>query len=499
MSRLLPVALATFALSLLVPAAAPAAPPITMPGQVAHVEYDGMQKLHYEFGPIAIAPGQNTIEFEPNRLKPAVPGYITRFQPNLIRRDGSVPPVDQLHLHHGVWLMRNYPTFAAGEEKTILQFPRGYGYKYDPSDPWLMNHMIHNLLPGKDSVFLTYEIDFVPADTPAAAQITEAKPLWMDVAGIAAYPVFDVKRGWGGSDGRYTFPNEVATTAERKKIGVAHRFTAPQDMTLIGTAGHLHPGGISTDLEQRRGSDSREIFKSVAKYFEPAGAVSWDVAMTATRPDWRVLVRKGDELRLSATYDAKRAAWYESMGINVMWYADGATADAKDPFTQSVDMTGEPTHGHLPENDNHGNKSIGLPDARRLLAGSPTGTVTINDFVYGRGDLSGSGMRGRPPVVRVGNSLTFKNRDAKDTIWHTITACKAPCNRSTGIAYPLANGPVQFDSGQLGFGPSFATAAANRDSWQTPKGLRPGTYTFFCRVHPFMRGAFRVKAKSRRR
>ena len=36
---------------------------------------------------------------------------------------------------------------------------------------------------------------------------------------------------------------------------------------------------------------------------------------------------------------------------------------------------------------------------------------------------------------------------------HTITACKAPCNRTTGIAYPLANGPVDFDSGNLGFGP----------------------------------------------
>ena len=80
---------------------------------------------------------------------------------------------------------------------------------------------------------------------------------------------------------------------------------------------------------------------------------------------------------------------------------------------------------------------------------------------------------------------------------HTITACKAPCNRTTGIAYPLANGPVDFDSGNLGFGPPGMTAAANRDTWKTPKRLTPGTYTYFCRVHPFMRGAFKVKDKSR--
>ena len=28
-----------------------------------------------------------------------------------------------------------------------------------------------------------------------------------------------------------------------------------------------------------------------------------------------------------------------------------------------------------------------------------------------------------------------------------------------------------------------------------PKNLRAGTYTFFCRVHPFMRGAFRVRKR----
>jgi plastocyanin len=29
-------------------------------------------------------------------------------------------------------------------------------------------------------------------------------------------------------------------------------------------------------------------------------------------------------------------------------------------------------------------------------------------------------------------------------------------------------------------------------NWSTPANLPPGTYTFFCRIHPFMRGVFRV-------
>jgi plastocyanin len=119
--------------------------------------------------------------------------------------------------------------------------------------------------------------------------------------------------------------------------------------------------------------------------------------------------------------------------------------------------------------------------------------VAINDFVYGAGDLLRTGKRRRPPTIRRGTSLKFVNRDGD--IMHSITSCRAPCNRTTGVAYPLANGPVRFDSGNLGFGPVGITAAANRATWKTPKKLRAGTYTFFCRVHPFMRGAFRVRKR----
>jgi hypothetical protein len=460
---------------------------------IAEVDYPGIQHLHYQFGPINITSGQNTIEFKPNNLKPDVPGYITRFTPNLVRVDGSVPRVDVLHLHHGVWLMRNYPTFAVGEEKTIFQAPQGYGYRYDPSDPWIMNYMLHNLEPSKDKVYITYDLDFVPMSSPAAPGITEVKPLWMDVAGIKAYPVFDVLQG-EGKNGQYTFPQD-ATGRERAKIGPAHQFTADHDITIVGTAGHLHPGGLHTDLTTSRGGQTKELFRSEAKYFEPAGAVSWDVAMTATKPDWKVAVNAGDTLDVSATYDSKRASWYESMGIMNLWYAEGHTAGATDAFTTPIDWHGEITHGHLPENDNHGGGAFGLPDARRMLSGGSSTRVDIKNFVYGRGDLSLTGRTGRPPTIRQGQSLTFRNLDSSRTIYHTITACKAPCNRATGIAYPLANGKVHFDSGELGFGPRFATAAANRQSWKTPKNLRPGTYNYFCRIHPFMRGSFRVVSR----
>jgi plastocyanin len=447
------------------------------------------ETLTYRFGPVKVAPGQNTIEFAGNDLKPPVDGWITGFKPNLTYADGTIPRVDVVHLHHGVWLSNYQPLFAAGEEKTRVRAPEGFGWRHSASDVWVMNHMIHNLSPDAADVYIDYELEFVPASS--GRTLKDLRTLWMDVMGLKAYPVFDVHRGAGGRDGRYTYPRE------RRARGAytANRTRVAEDGVLVGTAGHLHPGGLWTDLYLERDGRRVRLFRSRAHYFEPAGAVSWDVAMTATPSTWRVGVKRGDVLSVAATYDSRRASWYEAMGIMPLAFHPGGTGP--DPFAVDVDVPGRITHGHLRENRNHGGAFSGLPDPRRLLAGRVPqgGTVAIRNFVYGHGDLLRTGARQRPPTIRRGSSLRFVNRDAQQGILHSITSCRAPCNRSTGIAYPLADGPVRFDSGNLGFGPPGFTAAAQRATWRTPKRLRPGTYTYFCRVHPFMRGAFRVKPR----
>jgi plastocyanin len=418
-----------------------------------------------------------------------VPGWIVGFKPDLVYKDGTVPRVDVIHLHHGVWLSNFAPLFAAGEEKTIISAPDGYGWPYKLSDNWVMNHMIHNLTPNPTDVYITYDLDFIPAGTPAAEGIKDVRTVWLDVTGPQVYPVFDVHKGAGGRDRRFTYPDEAHLGRGYRK----NTWTATEDGVLVGSFGHLHPGGLWTDLELTRDGRTVKLFRSRAKYFEPAGAVSWDVAMTGTPSDWRVGIRKGDVLSVSATYDTRRASWYESMGIMPVGFDAGGSGP--DPFAVNVDVPGRITHGHLPEDRNHGGAFLGLPDARRLLAAPPAASrsVPISGFVYGQGDLSLNGRRGRVPTVRAGHSLRFVNRDAGRNVFHTITSCRAPCNRTTGIAYPLANGRVRFDSGQLGYGPPGRTPAAQRVTWRTPRRLRPGTYTYFCRVHPFMRGAFRVR------
>ena len=175
---------------------------------------NGAKRMTYDIGPFTVIPGQNEIGFAPITEKPQVDGWITRIRPDLVYMNGRVPRVDVIHLHHGVWLntSRSDATaplperfFAAGEEKTIMSFPKGFGYRYEASDRWLFNHMIHNLTPVASKVKLQYTIDFIPDGSKADKNIRPVRPIWMDVENGSLYPVFNVHKG-SGKRGQYTYP-----------------------------------------------------------------------------------------------------------------------------------------------------------------------------------------------------------------------------------------------------------------------------------------------------
>ena len=60
------------------------------------------------------------------------------------------------------------PLATAGEEKTAIREPKGFGWRYRTSDRWLLNHMIHNLTPVATRVYITWEMDFIPLGAKAA-------------------------------------------------------------------------------------------------------------------------------------------------------------------------------------------------------------------------------------------------------------------------------------------------------------------------------------------
>ena len=129
---------------------------------------------------------------------PTCPGTSSRFKPDLTYADGTVPRVDVIHLHHGVWISNFAPLFAAGEEKTIFNAPDGYGWAYKPQDNWIMNHMIHNLTPSADatSTSPTSSTSSRPGRRPTRASATSTR-CGSTSMGRQIYPVFDVHKGAG--------------------------------------------------------------------------------------------------------------------------------------------------------------------------------------------------------------------------------------------------------------------------------------------------------------
>ena len=147
-------------------------------------------------------------------------------------KDGDVPRVDVIHLHHGVWISNVAPLFAAGEEKTIVTAPQGFGWRYKPSDSWIMNHMIHNLTPSATDVYITYDLDFIPEGSPAAAGIQDVQDAVDGRHGDPGVPGVRRPQGRGRARQAVHLPGRVGPAAAT----TATRWTAQEDGVLVGTA-----------------------------------------------------------------------------------------------------------------------------------------------------------------------------------------------------------------------------------------------------------------------
>ena len=359
------------------------------------------KRIRFSYGPITVKPGQNDVLLGPVTIeKPAYDGYITRFQPDLVDETGQAPPIDVMHLHHATWLNAypsygNGPFFAAGEEKTILPFPKGYGMQVGAMDQWLLLYMVHSEVAQPKEVWITYDIDYVAEADAEKMGIVPAKPVWLDVQGQRIHPkahetggnpVFNVQKGFGHYSKEFgqrvcTWPKENCSrfdvyggdTAQQglpvDVPGADWKVTKDMAGTLITMGGHLHPGGLADVVSLVRDGEEKPIHISDAIYwgrntkgFDPITGDyknrsmgrgggppnSWDFSMTGTGAflDWKVKIKAGDILRLNAVYDSQHASWYENMGIVMAWVApkDPHAPEGIDVFEDNVKIErGVPT------------------------------------------------------------------------------------------------------------------------------------------------------------
>ena len=298
----------------------------------------------------------------------------------------------------------------------------------------------------------------------------------------------------GASRTPTTSPTPTAATERpaRRRQPVDRR---PTTRRSSGTAGHLHPGGLYTDLTITRNGQTRRLFRSKAKYYEPAGAVSWDVVhggrrrRTGGSPS-----RRATSSPSHATYDVATASWYESMGIMPLAVTDvprGGRGPVHDGRRRRRACSRTATS---PRTTTTAGRDPGLPrPAQAARRHERRGHDQGLHLQPGRPHDARRGRPagGRPARAGAARSATWTRRGTSST---RSRPARRPARGSSGIAYPLPNGAVTFDSGRARHEP-------RRASRRPPGGTRgrrrrtcsDGTYTYFCRIHPFMRGAFRVK------
>jgi hypothetical protein len=197
-------------------------------------------------------------------------------------------------------------------------------------------------------------------------------------------------------------------------------------------------------------------------------------------------------------------------------------------------VRGQVTHPHYEASGDHRMCPANGCDPIPLVApdGALVTDIPIGGFTYGPADMGVVSLSG-VPMVKVNSPVTFWNADTANNMWHTVTRCLAPCTGPTSASYPIPDGqyddlidlttglsadgrtvgqlltdlgpdPMDFDSSELGAGISVPEddEIAQYTGLDVPAGpvntawtftpTRTGTFTFYCRIHPSMRGALRV-------
>ena len=292
----------------------------------------------------------------------------------------------------------------------------------------------------------------------------------MDVAGLKAYPVFDAKRADGARRASSRSPTWRAARRSARRSAPRRRWVVPEDVTLVWTAGHLHPGGLYTDLKVTRdGADARPV----PLRGEVLGARRRGVVGRRDDGDQAELPRAAAQGRrastLHATYDVTQGLVVRVDGDHVRLVDARAHERRRRRPVRRRRSTrrGEITHGHLPENDNHGGNEVVLPDARRLLSarGARSAARSSRSATSSTGAATSSldGNAQRPPVVRPGQSLTFKNRRRG----RRRSTTRSPRARRPATARPAS--PIRSPTGASTSTPASSASARVRDADREPR------------------------------
>jgi plastocyanin len=499
------------------------------------------EDLIFYYGPYLVPPGWDANRVDLNL--PLASGMVASVEPGMRRaNDGSEPSHQEAHIHHAHWFSSNPGSetdnytyglhdwfFGNGDEETKADFeqrsaadPNGpiYGGHIGPDEPQTIIYMLHNKTAQPLLTYITLEVTFIHGTMEQLNALGD-RP-YHEVTGVLFGRTFDVPRDPKSKDGTFETPKDDPR-------GVIE-WTSPISGTLIGTGSHLHPGGLRVITENYgpeenpcpdtgRGYGGTLLLESDAVWRKGV-RFSEDFQMEVTNPAFRAPIHKGDRIRIAGVYENKRHAWYTAMTHQGFYideqqppkgrckpYLIGKAAKLGKKGKKGKKGNGRkgrkgkrikpwkgvrnrPWGHHSTDTvcgKRYGADRCSRPE-KQYEPGVETDQVSIVNFQYQPGDMALSGQAGAPVRVKQGTPLQFLNVDQAANIRHSVTTCKWPCNGPYVANYPLPDGV--WDSGTLGY--DVVDGGSPNPASETPPDLPVGRYSYFCRIHPWMRGAFEV-------
>lgn len=423
---------------------------------------------------------------------PGLTGSITQMEVDLFD-DGGPVPIDRLMLHHIVFFNANKTDtacggperfYGAGEERLKLSMPEGFGYDFKSTDTWATVYMFMNHRPQTDTSYIRYRMTIDPDPS-----IRKVRGLWMDVGHCQYDPIYNIpgierpgipsckklnkaakRKGTKRAKRKASkcrknakrvegsIPDE-ATHVETKDV------TMPQDSILVAGAGHVH-GGAKALTVTKPSCGNVEIARSVPTWgnadhpfynVKPVLHEPGPIGMSAFGTKTGIPIQAGQTLRLNSVYDDLQPHT-RVMGIYMMYWAPRTGVDPTDPCGgvppdlvtgpgTSVPGRSDPVPFTVPLTgiDSSGNAVAidGPPGPFKTLQNGST--ITVGDRFFSE------------PNVKVTPGTTLRYAFTGNEL-HNLT---------------LANGPLGIGSPDMNGGGVYSQTFT-----------RPGTYRFFCGLHP---------------
>lgn len=419
----------------------------------------------FQVGPIGVGGFEVKQSIMAGIPKPSVDGHITGMDVEIVDADGTPVPIQRLMLHHIVFLNLSHRDrtcdgfqgfderplpfaperfYAAGEERATLAMPPGVGYRNRASDGWGLVYMVMNHRKAPDSAYIRYRVTYQPESTPG--EMLDAHPYWLDVENCRADPVYNVP-GTGAKGSTHT---------------ATYDFTMPEPGRLVAAGGHVHGGARRLELRQPA-CGNRLLGKSVPTWgprrhpfynVRPVLHEPGPINMSGFGSRIGIPLGAGETVRLRSLYE-NSLPHTRVMGIMIAFVVpDGSVTGRCGPLPRdlsNISTAHGGRHGFVPFrvpliglNDQGNAVEIKKPPGRTRRARGGA-TVEVGDRFFAQPNL----------IVRKGTRINWRFSGGE---LHNLT---------------LANGPVGIGSPNL-----------DADRTFSRRFTQPGTYRFFCALHP---------------